>query len=370
MQRDTAISISKAFGIIFMVMSHAGCPSLLGRFFGEFIMPLFFMTAGYFFSLRYVSDWSSFVKKRVKGLYWPFVKWSVIFLALHNVFFAVGLLNEQYGTPSGGLVHPYTWHTFEQRLWNVVTAMGSYDEFLNGAFWFFRALFVASLLYLAIFKLYDSAAKRILKKEPNRWVIPVAVTLTALLLALWKTGEGLRVITLVQGGYRDIVGTFFFGCGYLWRQLKPHYKTTWWATLLLLSVVVAFTAFAPAGMPWRGSLAECLSLPVPAVCGVLMIYNVSCYIDRLGGLTRKFLVYCGDNTLYVLVFHFLAFKLASAAKIFYYGLDRAQIGCHPVVNVNGDDLFWIVYAFCGVALPLLCLWLYRTMASRMASTMR
>lgn len=345
-----------------MVMCHAGCPSMLGRFFSEFIMPMFFMTAGYFFSAKYIDDWGLFVKKRVKGLYWPFVKWSVVFLVLHNVFFAVGLLNEKYGTPSGGLVHPYSWHAFEQRLWNVVTAMGGYDEFLNGAFWFFRALFVASLLYLAVFKLYDFAAKRC-GRDWRRWTIPVAVTLTALLLAVWKTSEGLRVTNLVQGGYRDIMGMFFFGCGYLWRQLRQYYKPTWRTTLLLFVVVAVFSVHAPAGMPWRGSLVECLSLPVPAVCGVLMVYNVSCYINHIGGLPRTFLVYCGNNTLYVLVFHFLAFKIARAMKICYYGLDRAQNGCHPVIQVHSDDLFWIVYTVCGVAIPLVCLWLYRKAVS-------
>lgn len=366
MPRDTAISISKAIGIILMVTFHAGCPTPLGRFSGEFIMPLFFMSAGYFFSLKYVEEWPTFLKKRIKGLYWPFVKWSVIFLILHNAFFAVGLLNEQFGNPNGGLVHPYSWHTFTQRLWNVVTAMSGYDEFLNGAFWFFRALFIASLLYLLIFKLYDSIARHY-GKDYRQWVIPIAVTTTALLLTVWKTSEGLRITNLVQGGYRDLMGTFFFGCGYLCRQLRPIYKPTWWATLAMFIVVVAFTAYAPAGMPWRGSLTECLSLPIPAICGVLMVYNVACYVNHIGGLPKRFLDYCGDNTLYVLIFHFLSFKVASAMKICYYGLDWAQMGCHPVIHAHSDDLFWIIYAICGVALPLIGLWLYRRVALRFTS---
>ena len=145
MKRDTTISVCKGIAIILMVIAHAEAPGRLCRFIFEFHMPLFFITAGYFFSLKYLNDEATFVKKRVKGLYWPFVKWSVFFLIIHNWMFDIGILNEQYGNEAGGVTHPYTWHQIQQNLWNIVTAMGGYDQFLCGAFWFFRGLFVASL---------------------------------------------------------------------------------------------------------------------------------------------------------------------------------------------------------------------------------
>lgn len=327
------------------------------------------MTAGYFFSLRYVDDWALFVKKRVRGLYWPFVKWAVVFLVLHNLWFYLGLLNEQFGNPQGGVVHPYTWNVFEQRLWNIVTAMSSYDEFICGAFWFFRALFVASLLYLAVFKLYDGLARHF-RKDLRQWVIPIAVCVTMLLLALWKTGEGLRVLNLTQGGYRDIMGTFFFACGYIWKLLSARYKPTAWLTVILTSIVVLFTVYMPAGMEWRGTFEKCIALPLPAVCGVLMIYNISHWINKHDNVAKHFLVYCGNNTLYVLVFHLLAFKAVSLIKIWYYGLDIEQISCHPVIHEYSSDLFWTMYTVTGVGLPLLGIWIYRTIASRMASTIK
>lgn len=369
MKRDVSISISKAIAIVMMVMCHAGCPPTVGRFFNEFIMPLFFMTSGYFFSAKYADNWPTFVKKRLKGLYWPFVKWSVVFLVLHNLFFALGILNEQCGNAEGGVLHPYSWHTFEQRLWNIVTAMSSYDEFLCGAFWFFRALLVASLLYLAVYKLYDMGAKR-LGRDSNGRAVAVTTCLTMLLLALWKTGEGLKVLNLTQGGYRDIMGAFFFGCGHLWRLASARYRPTLLNTAAFFAVVAAFTAWAPAAMEWRGSLEKCLSLPLPAVCGVLLVYNVSHWIGRRDSVARRFLTYCGDNTLYVLVFHLLAFKAVSVLKIWFYNLPIEQISCHPVIHEHRDDLFWLAYTVAGIALPLLGLYAYRTIASRMASTIK
>lgn len=136
--RDTTISIAKGIAIILMVIAHAEAPGWLCKFIFEFHMPLFFITAGYFFSLKYLDDEATFVKKRVKGLYVPFVKWAVFFLIIHNWMFDLGILNETFGNESGGVTHPYSWHQMQQNLWTIVTAMGGYDAFLCGAFWFFR----------------------------------------------------------------------------------------------------------------------------------------------------------------------------------------------------------------------------------------
>lgn len=69
MKRNTIISICKAFAIILMVIGHADCPGGLQAFLYEFHMPIFFITAGYFFSLKYLNDESTFIKKRIRGLY-------------------------------------------------------------------------------------------------------------------------------------------------------------------------------------------------------------------------------------------------------------------------------------------------------------
>ena len=156
MARNNVISICKGIAIILMVMGHAEPPTLISNFIYIFHMPLFFITAGYFFSRKYLDDPWSFCVKRFKGLYVPFLKWSLVFLVLHNLWFDLGILNEQYGNWTGGVTHPYTWRQFFQRLFMIVTSMSGYDEFMAGAFWFFRGLLVASILFLVIYKIIDS----------------------------------------------------------------------------------------------------------------------------------------------------------------------------------------------------------------------
>ena len=357
--RNTTISIAKGIAIILMVIAHAEAPGWLCRFIFEFHMPLFFITAGYFFSLKYLNDEATFVKKRVKGLYWPFVKWAVFFLIIHNWMFDLGILNETFGNEAGGVTHPYSWHQIQQNLWTIITAMAGYDAFLCGAFWFFRGLFVASILYLIIYKV-------VLKVLPSRAAAsaPYIICLLMLLLCGWKTYEGLRVINLIQGGYRDMMGCFFFGCGFIFRQfVDAYHKATNRVyvslpmTLVCAVVVFLFSKYLTANMNWRSTYTQFLSLPIPALLGFMMTYNISRWIDCTKGWVKKFLVYTGDHTLNIFIFHIIAYKVVSLIKIWYYGLDPRQIGCHMVIHdYSQQDLFWILYTIAGVGIPLLGTW--------------
>ena len=70
----------------------------------------------------------------------------------------------------------------------------------------------------------------------------------------------------------------------------------------------------------------------------------------------------------IFIFHIISFKPVSALKIWWYGLDPAQIGCHMVIHYrNHEDLFWILYTVAGVALPLLGLALVRNIRRRLAA---
>lgn len=376
MKRDTSISICKGLAIILMVIGHVEAPGALSSFIYEFHMPLFFITAGYFFSVRYINDEATFVKRRLRGLYVPFVKWAVFFLIIHNWMFDLGILNETYGNASGGVTHPYSWHQTMQNFWTIIFSMGGYDEFLAGAFWFFRGLLVASILYLCCYKLFDK-----LYREGCRWrhktprspvgdthtalCIGVAVCLFLFLAASWKTYCGIRIVTLVQRGDRDIIGCFFFAVGFLLRFGLKRLPQAWWLAVVYGGGVALFAHLWPSAMLVKESFTKFITLVPPAILGFLMTYNVSCHIDRHENGLKRFLVYAGDNTLCVFVFHIAALKLVSLAKIWWYGLDPLQIGCHMVIHEHSqEDLFWIPYSIVGVGVPLGCNWLYHRLKTR------
>ena len=359
--RDQKFSIVKAFAIIFVVMSHAGAPAWLNNGLYIFHVPAFFICAGYFFHTKYLSDERTYVLHRVKGLYVPFVKWSLLFLVLHNLFFPLGLLSETYGNASGGVLHPYTWHQFCQNAWSSVSNMSGYDTFIGGAFWFFRAFFLASLAFLVLFKII-----RKLRPESSDREAGWAILGTVFLLLLWKTTEGLNITGVAQGGYRELTGVLFMTAGFLLARYEAVSRLTWRIALPAAAVLVLAAAYFPSAMNYKADVWEFLSLPVPAVCGFLALCYVATFIcEKAPKILVNGLAYIGNHTLYIFVFHLLAFKVAGAVKVAWYGLPWQAMGGHPyVLQPENNAFFFLLYVLAGVAFPLLWLEGWRKLSAR------
>ena len=356
--RNTVISICKAIAIILMVVGHAEAPGLLTCFIYTFHMPLFFIAAGYFFSRRYLSDPWTFIRKRLTGLYFPFLKWSLLFLALHNVWFSLGILNEQYGNWTGGVTHPYTLRSALARLLMMLTGMAGYDEFMAGAFWFFRGLLIASIAFLLLYKFLDSRTR--LRPEVCVGLICAAM----LLLTALRVQFGLKISVVPNGAWRETWGIFFFGAGVLFRTWEARIRQHWGLTLGFF----AFLCFAAtqhfSGMNNGARMQDVLTLPLTGIAGFLMVRHIATLIDARDSKLRRLLVFIGDNTIVIFVFHIIAFKAVSLVKIAWYGLPFGQIGCHMVIHDYNGDLFWILYSVAGVAIPLLWLTAWRRLSAR------
>lgn len=137
-QRDKTLDIAKGICIILMVIGHSGCPTYLYDFIYMFHMPCFFFISGWLLSDKYLSNLKRGLYQKAKGSYYPFVKWTLIFLLFHNVFASMHIY-ENY----------YSWQTFMERIIRTFTMTGS--ESLLGGFWFLISLFWASIISLLFF---------------------------------------------------------------------------------------------------------------------------------------------------------------------------------------------------------------------------
>ena len=364
-QRDSIFSILKALAILLVVTAHAAAPTYVSRFAYMVAVPAFFVCAGYFFNSDYLERKTAFVVRRARRLYFPFVKWSLLFLLLHNLLFPLGLLSETYGNAAGGVTHPYDWHTAVQNLWSIVFNMSGYDVFLAGAFWFFRALLLSSIAFLLLFK-----GATLIKwlKNPTLQVATVG-TLT-FLLALWQSVEGLRITGVAQGGYRELMGITFMSIGFLFRHNNhtpiaaawnnPIVGLTWSSVVLGLLV-----AFFPVSMtPSTHNPLAVAALALAGSAAFVWLYGLSHYLSLIPRGVPRVIAYIGDNSIYIFGFHLLAFKLVSIIKVLAYGMPWEMVGGHPVVTEQRDDAFWIAYLFVGAGLPLLIVWGWRTFCSQ------
>lgn len=346
--RNTAFSVLKALAIILVVMGHSAAPHYVNAFAYMLHVPIFFISAGYFFSPQSLNDGKTYFQRRIKGIYLPFLRWSIAFLILHNLWFTIGVLNTTVGN-GAGVLQPYDAHAFSQRLWSIIFNMSGYDEYLAGAFWFFRAFFLASIAYWVFQKLLLRFSY-----FSNRTRINTTILLATWGATLWFVIENLRIPGVAQGGYRELMGLFFIAAGGLYREYEERLLASWKHQFFYALLLVCATLYWHSSMKPSATLQDFLALPLPALIGFLFLVNMAKWIDRKENLFRQSLVYIGDRTLYVFAFHFLAFKLVSMLRIVFENRSWDDLGAHPVITPStGVDLYFILYTIIGIVVPLL-----------------
>lgn len=129
------INTAKALGIIAVVIGHTDSPPV--PYVYLYHMALFFFISGYLYKDYYTERPFQLIKKRIRSLYLPYIKYELLYLALNNLFFRFHLIGWKY---SG--------QDFLTHFKNIMTMNG--NEQLAGAFWFFVSLFTVNLLFCAI----------------------------------------------------------------------------------------------------------------------------------------------------------------------------------------------------------------------------
>lgn len=95
---------------------------------------------------------------------------------------------------------------------------------------------------------------------------------------------------------------------------------------------------------------DCLMFSGTGIMGSMIVLKISAYLSK----TKLSVVldYIGSNTLYVLTFHFLAFKAVSCIKIVQYDMDWKNLLTIPVIE-EYNQLYWLFYSVVGLMVPLM-----------------
>lgn len=340
LQHNNYIAIAKALGIICIVVWHARPPYCIGYFVMLFAVPLFFFTSGYFYKpSKTLKDIKTFYIKRLKGLYLPFIKWSLLFLVLHNVCYHLNIYNDQYGF-YGQTSVLYSYGDFGKRAIQILLRMEGNEQLL-GAFWFIRALFISSLLVATVqFML-------------NKWKFINRFVTLCLLLPVTIVVMHYKVNLPLIGDFGLILfSTSFYVLGYCYHSIERKWFYT--PFIAFLSSFVTFFGL----VYFNFDLVEMLGIKdsnvlpyfIIAFSGIIMVLNISKLIEHTS--MNKFFYYIGNNTMIILALHFTCFKIVSLTKITLYSWPIERLAEFPVIEEN-NLLWWIVYAFVGVSIPIL-----------------
>ena len=136
-----------------MVAGHADAP--FTHFIYLFHMAVFFIAAGFNFKLKYDRKGIRYyIRRRVRGLYLPYVLWNVFYTIFNNTLIDLNVYTNnprisKYVPPD--FVYITTPLTIRQTVISVIKIIffrGGTQ--LGGAFWFLRVLFVITFTYATI----------------------------------------------------------------------------------------------------------------------------------------------------------------------------------------------------------------------------
>lgn len=326
MKRDESVTIAKAIGIILMVIGHSGLGGYPTRLIYLFHMPLFFFLSGYCFKEYYLDRPKDYLLRRVKGAYWPYVKWSLLFLLFHNVFTYMHFYDNTL-TIKETLV----------KALHISTGLWGNDQLLGG-FWFLKSLFWSSIIFYGV-KRICQFKYGFLFGGGSLLTFSMICNLMHIKVPYWGINE------------TDLAASFFMlaGCEYHKHNIKVT-SSCIFVGLLLMVIGTFLWSQQMIEMKWNTMIPYFFT----AVLGsVLTLWLSRKIMDKNCFKSRKLLIFVGNNTLNILIWHFLCFKLVSFLIIHLYNLPIDSLAEFPVLKDYASQGWWMVYVVFGTGLPIL-----------------
>lgn len=335
------ISIAKAIGIILMVVGHSGCPSVVGRFIYLFHMPLFFVCSGYFFKeITNKATLIIFYKKKFAGLYVPYLKWSILFLLLHNLFFNLNI----YNTLSNS--YQYQLEDFVIQFLKTL-AMTDY-ELLIRPFWFVKELLLSSLLVATI----SYISSRFHQDKEAEFMFPIVLFLAI----ITKVS---RPIPIIGDTSILLSSTMYLYTGILFNKYKNRIRFTYSTLTTSLIIVIVGCIYYTDIIDMRYvTMSNLIPYYLFSLFGINMVLCISKILDKGKGLS--YIYYIGNNTFPILALNLLALKVGNLIKIEYFNMPLERLSSYTIIHEH-NSFFWIVYTIIGVAIPIIVSYIYKSL---------
>jgi len=330
--RNDQFAILKGIAIILMVTGHSYANRGLHEFIYLFHMALFYFASGYFFKSHYTDNKLQYIKKKLDGLYFPFIKYSLIFLCLHNFLYKIHIQVKSY------LLNDIPLKIIKILLFRT-------QDSLLGGYWFLYSLFVVSVLFCCIFW--------IVKKISLKYT---EVLLGCAIFLLFIIGSlcNFYGINLPNHLLREIFACTLFYIGFFYKKIEKVILYKWYLTFGAMFFLVLASQYGQIRLD-RCQIYNPIFFILVSVAGCYLVMGVASAIIKMGLFIPRFkyfFIYVGEHTIEILTYHFLMFKLVSYLKIKIYHWDIIRLSEHPVIQEN-NRYWWILYVVVGVICPLI-----------------
>lgn len=286
-EREAWLDIAKAFGIGLVVLSHTEIQiPLVGFFGGMFMIPVFFVAAGYTYRDK-GEDFPTYAKGKAKRLLIPYLVTNLFLVALFI------LLNREISRPSLlGIFYSRSMLMCADSPWNMAL-MSS----LNSPTWFLTCLFLSLCIYRLADRKFPEAKKR-------RIAVACAMALGILLryvspvLLPWALENALFFLGMIE------LGRFLKEEGHSWLR-----KNQW----IYANFLIGFVTLAYLNGAVNVSISEYGHSMVlfffTGAMGSLLCMKAAELTEKYLKLLVRPLSFAGRHTLEILCWHLFAIEV-------------------------------------------------------------
>lgn len=333
------IDVCKGILIITIVLMHINfsfwSDNPVGKYISVFTslykVSIFFCVAGLTLKDEKSKDTRKFIWGKVKNLYLKIVVIGLSAVLLHNALIAIGFY--KFGVDyAGKVLQSYGLIDFFKQ--SILTLFMANREVIIGPMWYANVLFMA----LIILALIDWIIRLFVKNDDAR-LVRFIVALCLMLVSSIST----NVVGFTIPRFNNTLTAVFLIdlCQLLFRKLEWKFNNPW---LFVLSALVLFN------LPLYGHLSMTSNyfenpafLVVVAICGMYVLYFIS---QKLSGTIQKVLSFFGNQSFWIMAFHFTDFKIGS--MILGIFMDTNVSSLTPAASNIFIVLFYLLI---GVLLP-------------------
>ena len=337
-KRMDYIDIVKAIAMISIVVFHS-CTNnantyeadhaLLIRFGSAYGLPVFFFINGFLYNSSKPENIWGKIWKKVKAYYIPFVSFNMLYLFLHNFFVILHMVDENNGNG---------WYSLNEFVKHIVYVIMGKREYFSGALWFLGSLLIINVIIIVS----EFLIEKFFKGKWHDVLVGLLVLVCVVLGASGRVTNQMKLATSLAS-----MGYFLFGMIYrkydLNEKLK-RYPFAWLIVAIVLDVAVSYNKLNVV-VPLNFVTSFVVDYIVGIVC-IVAIMNVAQIKVFVESKTMKLI---GNNTMDIMAFHFMIFKLVSLVIIAFYNLPINRLSDYPVVNGIGEA-WWIAYSVVAIVI--------------------
>ena len=259
------------------------------------------------FQREILTDFIGFLKKRFRGLCVPYIKWGLFFLLLNGLLVYVHILPEDASIALS---------SYPKIIFDIIFQTKGVSMMLGG-YWFLGSLFYGSLIFWFV-------RKTICKEK----IIMGVILLSLALVLSYLRGN----IHAWNFNWLNFYAAFFIWLGYWYKesgyQLEKN-KYFLLSSFCLLFLVACSFSISMTSCTWKLIIPYALF----AFLGTLFTLSWSSWFAiEMNARIKRLFIYIGENTLTILTWHFLSFKIMSLVLVFLFSLSLSKLEDFPTIK--------------------------------------